>query len=213
MVIINKTGIANGNTIQSEHVTRIIDALSGISTDSIVATGSFSGSFTGDGSQLSGVSAGFPFTGSAKITGSLDVIGSFTVSPDYAASFRSPVVLLNNSSSYTEDVVDYDTGTIFIIDRTAGNSAGQFNLYEYDALQVGRSYKFIFPYAGDGAVNFKISGGTITGVYTDPNNIANNIPVDTEFAITDPSHCVVDATAVYTDGLTWFLQVVSNGLI
>jgi hypothetical protein len=80
MAIINKTGITNGGTIQAEHVTRIIDALSGLSTDSIVATGSFTGSYKGDGSQLTGVTAGFPFTGSARITGSLIVTGSVTVS-------------------------------------------------------------------------------------------------------------------------------------
>lgn len=77
MAIINKTGITSGGTIQAEHVTRAIDALSGGSTDTVVATGSFSGSFKGDGSQLSGISAGFPFTGSARITGSLIVTGSF----------------------------------------------------------------------------------------------------------------------------------------
>ena len=47
MAIINKTGISNGGTIQAEHVTRAIDALSGGSTDTIVATGSFSGSLNG----------------------------------------------------------------------------------------------------------------------------------------------------------------------
>jgi hypothetical protein len=47
MAIINKTGITNGGTIQAEHVTRAIDALSGGSTDTVVATGSFSGSLTG----------------------------------------------------------------------------------------------------------------------------------------------------------------------
>lgn len=47
MAIINKTGITNGGTIQAEHVTRTIDALSGVSTDTIIATGSFTGSFKG----------------------------------------------------------------------------------------------------------------------------------------------------------------------
>jgi hypothetical protein len=47
MAIINKTGITTGGTIQAEHVTRAIDALSGGSTDTIVATGSFSGSLRG----------------------------------------------------------------------------------------------------------------------------------------------------------------------
>jgi hypothetical protein len=43
MAIINKTGITNGGTIQAEHVTRAIDALSGGSTDTIIATGSLLG--------------------------------------------------------------------------------------------------------------------------------------------------------------------------
>jgi hypothetical protein len=47
MAIINKTGITNGGTIEAEHVTRTIDALSGVSTDTIIATGSFTGSFRG----------------------------------------------------------------------------------------------------------------------------------------------------------------------
>lgn len=47
MAIINKTGITNGGTIEAEHVTRTIDALSGVSTDTIIATGSFTGSFVG----------------------------------------------------------------------------------------------------------------------------------------------------------------------
>ena len=38
MAIINKTGITNGGTIQAEHVTRVIDALSSVSPDSTVAT-------------------------------------------------------------------------------------------------------------------------------------------------------------------------------
>jgi hypothetical protein len=48
MAIINKTGISNGSTIQAEHVTRTIDALSGVSTATIVATGSFTGSLVGN---------------------------------------------------------------------------------------------------------------------------------------------------------------------
>jgi hypothetical protein len=47
MATISKTGISNGSTIESEHITRIIDALDGTSSAEIVATGSFTGSFTG----------------------------------------------------------------------------------------------------------------------------------------------------------------------
>jgi hypothetical protein len=48
MAIINKTGITGGGTIQAEHVTRAIDALSGVGTDTVIASGSFSGSLTGN---------------------------------------------------------------------------------------------------------------------------------------------------------------------
>ena len=51
---------------------QIIDVLDGITS------GSFSGSFQGDGSELSGVGA-FPFTGSGTISGSLLVTGSSTL--------------------------------------------------------------------------------------------------------------------------------------
>lgn len=63
MAIINKTGITNGGTIQAEHVTRTIDALSGVSTDSIIATGSFTGSFTG---ALTGTASYAPNAGAVN---------------------------------------------------------------------------------------------------------------------------------------------------
>jgi len=110
MAIINKTGITNGSTIQAEHVTRAIDALSGISTDTIVATGSFTGSFKGDGSQLSGLSAGFPFTGSARITGSLIVTGSTNISSTFTAK----------AGAQFNDVVNVD-GTF------TANAGAEFN--------------------------------------------------------------------------------------
>jgi len=99
MAIINKTGITNGGTIQAEHVTRVIDALSGVSTDTLILsgsmTGSLIGSLTGTASfattasravsssfattasfALNAGGSGFPFVGVAQITGSLIVSGS-----------------------------------------------------------------------------------------------------------------------------------------
>ena len=87
MAVINKTGITNGGTIQAEHITRAIDALSGGSTDTIIATGSFSGSLTGLATSASFATTAsfaanatsFPFSGSARITGSLGITGSLSV--------------------------------------------------------------------------------------------------------------------------------------
>jgi|TARA_R110000796_G_C14338271_1_gene410002 hypothetical protein len=43
---------------------------------SYTISGSFSGSFQGDGSGITGIGAGFPFVGDAQITGSLDINGT-----------------------------------------------------------------------------------------------------------------------------------------
>ena len=63
--------------------------------DAIEHSGSFSGSFQGDGSSLTGLSA-FPFTGDAKISGSLEITGSFN-------STRTN--FLNNSTAGTTNLV------------------------------------------------------------------------------------------------------------
>jgi hypothetical protein len=74
MAIINKTGITDGSTIQAEHVTRAIDALSGGSTDTIIATGSFSGSVVG---SLAG-------TASFAVSASRAISSSFATTASYA---------------------------------------------------------------------------------------------------------------------------------
>ena len=63
-----------GNLQASSHITA-----SGNISASWISTGSF-GKVLGDGSGLTNVTAGFPFTGSAEITGSLNVIGEITSS-------------------------------------------------------------------------------------------------------------------------------------
>ena len=89
MAILNKTGITNGGTIQAEHVTRTIDALTGGSTDTIIATGSFSGSFIGT------------FTG----TGSYATTASYALNAISAAEYMtlqlSSGILTNVTSGST----------------------------------------------------------------------------------------------------------------
>ena len=107
MAIINKTGITNGGTIQAEHITRAIDALSGVSTDTIVATGSFSGSLVGIATSASFATTAsfaanatsFPFTGSARITGSLAVTGSTTLNGSLGGSITGSSTMIMNLST------------------------------------------------------------------------------------------------------------------
>jgi hypothetical protein len=131
MAIINKIGITDGGIVQAEHVTRAIDALSGGSTDTIVATGSFSGSFKGDGSGLIGVGAGFPFTGSAIISGSLIVTGSTNIS----SSLTANDITTNNSLTVTgiadfNDAVNINTNPLTV--NTATYISARTNIVELD---------------------------------------------------------------------------------
>jgi len=80
MAVINKTGITNGGTIESEHITRAIDALSGVSTDTIIATGSFSGSLTGIATSATSA--------------------SYAVTASYATNAGSGVTIDNNTNNY-----------------------------------------------------------------------------------------------------------------
>jgi len=75
MAIINKTGITNGGTIQAEHVTRVIDALSGVSTDTLLITGSMTGSLIG---TLTGT-ASFATSASRAISSSFATTASYAL--------------------------------------------------------------------------------------------------------------------------------------
>lgn len=78
MAILNKTGITTGGTIQAEHVTRTIDALTGVSTDTIIATGSFSGPLTG--------TASFATSASRAVSSSFATTASFALNAVGAGS-------------------------------------------------------------------------------------------------------------------------------
>ena len=68
------------------------------------ASGHFSGSYEGDGSRLEGV-AGFPFTGSGQISGSLLVTGSSTLA-----------LRVSGSSAFT--------GSLFVSGTLSGSFSG-----------------------------------------------------------------------------------------
>ena len=133
MATISKTGIQDGLTSKAEHLTRIIDALDGTATTELVATGSFTGSFTGTGTITSasyavtasyaenaGAGAGFPFNGSAIITGSL-LVSSSTVDFTDVTSITVPSPSSVNGSNNINQL--YNAGTHVQVDlSSAGES-------------------------------------------------------------------------------------------
>lgn len=84
MALLDKTGIVNGNTIESEHVSDIYNALNGTGSFEIIGTGSFTGSFAGNGSQITGI-----------VSSSYAVSASYAISASYEINYET-------SSSYAE---------------------------------------------------------------------------------------------------------------
>ena len=115
MATISKTGIQDGLTSKAAHLTRIIDALDGTATTEVVATGSFTGSFIGDGSALTGIggSSGifletgsyYATTNNLQITGSLVVTSNITASGNISSSGN---VLAENIFLPSNGIISFD---------------------------------------------------------------------------------------------------------
>lgn len=90
MATISKSGITNGGTIDASHITRIIDALDGTSSADIFATGSFTGSFKGDGSGITGI------VSSTATSASYAATASFLTGTISSASFASTASYVNS---------------------------------------------------------------------------------------------------------------------
>ena len=156
MAIINKTGITDGSTIQAEHVTRAIDALSGGSTDSIVATGSFTGSFTSDGSGLTGI-----------------VSSSYAVTASYAdnalSAINTPNAVITASNTGNDDTIEFLKGGGGAFSVTVNNVvSSSYALTASYAENAGAGVGF--PYTGSAIISGSLS---ITGTSTFTTNNVN----------------------------------------
>jgi hypothetical protein len=123
-------------------------------TNSVTAS-FFTGSFKGDGSQLSGVSAGFPFTGSATISGSLQVTGSVSATAFIGDGSQltgiadpTPITATINNTNSPFTVTSQ---SIVIIDSTNGDVT--VNLPDLDLIDGTPDQKPILLYKNDYSQN------------------------------------------------------------
>ena len=129
------------------------------------ASGHFSGSYEGDGSRLSGV-AGFPFTGSGTVSGSLLVTGSSTLALRVTGSSALTGSLLQSGSTHItgSNVI---SGSLLV----TGSSAL--------ALRVTGSSAFTGSMFVSGTVSgsFTGDGSSLTGIdsYTVANSANNRV--------------------------------------
>ena len=162
MATISRTGIADGSAIQAEHITRIIDTLDGTATTDIIATGSFTGSFIGDGSSLTGVIGEWDGTlnGNAEITGSLTVtsgsgtgIVDFSTATAISESAVNIVTSLKVDGSFNTDYFLAESGSYNLesiinsggtVDIDLKHAAPLFIALPSPGSYVGSQYTFTF---------------------------------------------------------------------
>lgn len=174
---LNKTGITTGNTVEAYHVTQSIDAFSGIEAYDISLSGSFNmtGSINGEPTIINsltasyamnalsssyattasyalngggGSGAGFPFTGSAEITGSLAVVGPSNVTGSFAISSSgnqqltvvgsgssNPILTVNGSLGELFSVTDILSGSLFSVNDISGTSI--LEVFSDDTVTIG----------------------------------------------------------------------------
>ena len=176
MALLNKTGITNGGTIQSEHVTRTIDALTGVSTDSIVATGSFSGSFSG------------LLTGTAS---SAQTINTITSALNY--SFYPTFVDANNGSAaaetvYTDAGITYNPFTNILTTTASFSTTASYALNA-----VGSGAEYMTLRLASGAVTGVTSGST---VYVGTGVTGSNI---SRVGVRLPYGCTIVSASIYVN--------------
>lgn len=149
MSTISTSGIAPSSVIRAEHILRIINALNNNANNDILisgsltvtgstslsgslnVTGGITGSFSGNGSQLTGVTAEWDgsHNGNASITGSLNVSGGITGSLNGTSSYALTAsyalaggVIINTGSFATTGSNQFNgsqgiTGSITIADN------------------------------------------------------------------------------------------------
>jgi hypothetical protein len=207
MAKIPKSGIANAQTIQASHITNIIEALDGTGSYDVVATGSFTGSFTGDGSNITGVTAEWDGThvGNAEITGSLILTGDVTAS-SYTGSFVG-------DGSGLDGVV---ATTLFALSEGSGVSAFTFDGTSTQTINisgsVGLTTDTITKWTGDafadtsitddGAVVDINSDTTVTGSLTLTNDlIARNLEPTNDIFLNQSRTLYLDGQSVANAGI------------
>ena len=190
MATISTSGIEAGKIIRSAHVLRIIEALDGTETNdilisgSLIATGSvgitgsmdvignvtgsaFTGSFTGDGSGLTGVTGewdgthdgnaeitgSFNVSGSTGLTGSLEVSGSVTLSGSFSGSFEGDGTNLTGITAEWDGTHD-------------GNAeiTGSFNVSGSTGLTGSLEVSGSVVLSGSFSGSFEGDGSALTGI-------------------------------------------------
>jgi hypothetical protein len=159
MALISKTGIVDAGLIQAEHVTRAIDALSGGSTDTVVATGSFSGSLTGI--------ASFAVSSSTSVSSSFASTSSFAISSSFSAT--ASYALNAGDSGLTTTITFFHNEVIDTVNDRISYIGGFCSTPQASATRIG----ITSPISGT------IVSGSIVSYASSPDNASINASLST----------------------------------
>jgi hypothetical protein len=170
---IGTTNVALGATVTS---------IAGLTLTNAVATGSFTGSFAGDGSGLTGIVADpFPYTGSAIISGSLGVTGSAAfvndsefgiVNVDIAGNYASQLRFFHSGSQ---------SATIF------SSNPNQLSLSANNGVIIGNAVA---------SGSFSGDGSGLTGV------VSSSYALTASFALNTPNAGNANTASNITPAIT-----------
>jgi hypothetical protein len=122
MALLNKSGISTGQTVTATHITNIYDTFNESGSFTVQASGSFSGSFHGNGSALTGITAEWDGTlnGDAQITGSLVVTQGVSANHITASGNIRAVGNVSSSGDITGNRVFANTVSTTQLSSTTG---------------------------------------------------------------------------------------------
>ena len=153
--ILSKAGVTTGNTVRAGHVTQSIDAFTGTEAYDITLSGSLNvtGSITGKPTIINNLTSsyaitasyalnggsggsGFPFSGSAVITGSLLVSSSDNQQLIIEGSGSSnPILTVNGSLGELFSVTDSLSGSLFSVNDISGTQI--LEVFSDDTVTIG----------------------------------------------------------------------------
>ena len=176
MATISRSGIAASSTISATHITNIIDALDGIGVTTIVATGSFSGSFRGSLVATGSFSGSFSGSFRGNLTGTSSWASNATLATTashaiYATSapFTGltglPAAIYNNGVTSVQQI-DYSTpnSASVLVNGTFYNTSalgGPVSILLDTVAQLGYEFTF-FASNVDNPITFRTGSGADT---------------------------------------------------
>jgi len=195
---------------------KVIISGSNAELNSIFSTGPitgsfFTGSFVGDGSALTGVTATadpFPFTGSAIISGSLTVTGSVAVTGSIVAI--GPITGSAFTGSFVGDGVALTNISGSSLVANVRTVAFELGVSSTEAITTGAKGRKTVPYLGT-IIGYKVVSDLSTSTVLDIWKTNAAIPTNSNSIVASAKPTLSSAELVYSTTLTGWTTAVAPG--